>query len=167
MYAHKCFQQSTQTIPNSTFWASIISIQYSIFLPGWSHIYYLAWRVFFFSVRFIFLLEKLIPSSSVRLSLTSALPRNKDLCLSSPFYLHHIDIRWKVLPSDIISITLDFFAVPFTNLDRLCKAGTTFSTILVMTVTCVAILYKDKHRPSIHFQAYKSRVVRGTPSWPE
>lgn len=47
-----CKHTNVSSRPNFIFWASLISIQYSIFLPGWSHIYYLACRLFLYALCF-------------------------------------------------------------------------------------------------------------------
>lgn len=118
VHAHKYFQQSTQGIPNFIYWAPLISIQYSIFLPGWSHVCYLVWRIFLY-VRF--LLEKLIP------------PR--------PWVSlqHSWETKaWTVIVilslSDIymISITLDFHSF----LGYFCWGGDRFPSVCMMTDLC-------------------------------
>lgn len=151
----------------SYFWASLISTLYIIFLPGWSHIYYLAWRGV--SVRFMFLLEKLILSSNVRLSLTSALPRNKGLSCHPHFISTTLkyDGKFFLQTCTLSPSPLDGRLFSLETLIGLVRWGLT-SLPFLWWQTCVAILYKDKHWPSIHFQSYKSsRVVRGTLFWPE
>lgn len=87
IHAHKCFQQSTQAMLCifSVFDRHTNIVSFCLV----DLIYYLTWRAV--SVHFVFLLEKLIPSSSVRLSLTSA-QKTKAVAVFSIFvhvhYLH-------------------------------------------------------------------------------